>query len=87
MNLKKTYTQTKRKNAISNIVAKALGGCIALAVLLGGGFLLNLLWNYVAIPWGLPQLKFLQFLGTIVLVRLILGIYVGFPVIDGIKKK
>lgn len=78
MSLKKVYTQTKNRkiaNALASILGTLLGIGFVSLILFG----INLLWNYVAVPWGLPNLSFLQFVATIALVRLIHIIYFGFP--------
>ena len=47
---------------------------VSVAIFLGALFLINLLWNYVAPIFGLPQLTLIQFTSTYILVSLLRAI-------------
>lgn len=82
MNLKKSYFDIKNNNNslfLINIGA-FLGSFIVFA---GLSYLLNLLWNYVAPAWGLPVLGYLQFSGSILLLKLLIVFLFG---LDTIKQ-
>ena len=64
MSLKEFYNEAKKKEINGADVLNTL-----LKVILYGGvyYLLNLLWNYVAPVWGLPNMNYFQFVGTVFL--------------------
>jgi len=81
MNLENFYKKTKKKNTVLfdntvTIVAMlALLGCIAGVVVIT-----QFVWNFVAPVWGLPQLSYLQALGTIALIHIIKVIFFGLDI-------
>jgi len=66
MNLEQQYK--KVKNGEGQIaVTVFLSVVVAIAIAYG----MNLLWNYLAPIWGLPQLTYVQFLGSLLLINLL----------------
>jgi hypothetical protein len=72
MNLKKQYQRAHTGR--SSLWAHRLG---QLVISLGLVYLVNLLWNYLAPVWGLPQLSYPQLLGTLALLHLLTS-FLGF---------
>lgn len=63
MSLGNMYNKTKRKQN-----GQFREFLIGTGISLGSLFLLNLLWNYLAPIWGLPNLSYLQFVSTLFLI-------------------
>lgn len=53
-------------------IAYCFGAFIGIAILAGLSVLVLALYNYVAIPFVLPKLSFIQFIGTIALIDILL---------------
>lgn len=67
MSLKKEYNKIKKLNP------NGLGiNLIRIAVMLFMGYLLNIVWNFVAPVWGLPVMTWLEFIGSLFLFNVIL---------------
>jgi len=66
MSLKKQFNKTKNKQSGQLLITLA-----SIAVSLGLVYVLNLLWNYLAPVWGLPNLSYLQFVGTLFLIHVL----------------
>lgn len=63
MSLEKLYNKTKRRQG-----GQFLEFLVGAGASLGSLFLMNLLWNYLAPIWGLPNLSYLQFVSTLFLI-------------------
>ena len=71
MNMKQQYEQSKKENVSTQLLASIFVFIFGLSII--GAFLYgsNLLWNFVAPKFGLPILKYLEFVGAFLLIRVL----------------
>ena len=67
MNLEKEFNKAKKDDKNKLILMTALSAVVGLVIL----YVIYYLWNYLAPVWGLPNLTYLQFLGTVFFINII----------------
>lgn len=71
MTLQQQYDKAKGKQIITKAVGTAITNFLAGLLVLYG---LHFLWNYLAPTWGLPNLTYLKFLGSIFFIGILKNI-------------